>query len=128
MLKKQVPRLVMEGITKEFPGVKALSDVEFRLYPGEVHALMGENGAGKSTLIKALTGVYSIDKGNVELDGKPIHVTNPLEAQELGISTVYQEVNLCTNLSVTENIFIGREIMKKRRIDWGEMNRQAKEL
>src|SRR5690625_866795 len=118
----------MEGITKEFPGVKALSNVRFQLYPGEVHALMGENGAGKSTLIKALTGVYSIDEGSVKLEGKPIHVTNPLEAQELGISTVYQEVNLCSNLSVTENIFIGREIMKNRRIDWGEMNRRAKEL
>lgn len=129
LLKKQKnPRLVMEGITKEFPGVKALSNVNFRLYPGEVHALMGENGAGKSTLIKTLTGVYSIDEGSVKLEGKPIHVNTPLEAQELGISTVYQEVNLCSNLSVTENIYIGREIMKYGRIDWAEMNRRANEL
>lgn len=125
---RKEPRLVMEGITKEFPGVRALSNVEFRLYPGEVHALMGENGAGKSTLIKVLTGVYSFEEGSVKLEGKPIEVTNPLEAQELGISTVYQEVNLCSNLSVTENIFIGREIMKYGRIDWAEMNRRAKEL
>ncbi|MDL4840686.1 sugar ABC transporter ATP-binding protein [Aquibacillus sp. LR5S19] len=118
----------MEGIVKEFPGVKALSDVNFQLFPGEVHALMGENGAGKSTLIKVLTGVYSIDGGTVTLEGNPIHVNSPLEAQELGISTVYQEVNLCTNLSVVENIFIGRQIMKKGRIDWKEMNRQADEL
>lgn len=118
----------MEGITKEFPGVKALSDVHLKLYPGEVHALMGENGAGKSTLIKVLTGVYTFDKGSVTLEGKPIRVTNPLEAQNLGISTVYQEVNLCSNLSVMENIFIGREIMKRGRLDWKEMTRQAKEL
>lgn len=127
-MKRQNPLLIMEGITKEFPGVKALSDVHLKLYPGEVHALMGENGAGKSTLIKVLTGVYTFDKGSVTLEGKPIRVTNPLEAQNLGISTVYQEVNLCSNLSVMENIFIGREIMKRGRLDWKEMTRQAKEL
>ncbi|QNF30981.1 sugar ABC transporter ATP-binding protein [Metabacillus elymi] len=118
----------MERITKEFPGVKALSNVQLKLYPGEVHALMGENGAGKSTLIKVLTGVYTFDEGSVTLEGKSIRVTNPLEAQNLGISTVYQEVNLCTNLSVVENIFIGREITKRGRLDWKEMTKQAKEL
>ncbi|WP_034332641.1 sugar ABC transporter ATP-binding protein [Metabacillus halosaccharovorans] len=118
----------MEGITKEFPGVKALSNVQLTLYPGEVHALMGENGAGKSTLIKVLTGVYTFDKGTITLEENPIKVSNPLEAQNLGISTVYQEVNLCMNLSVVENIFIGREIMKRGRLDWKEMNRQSKEL
>lgn len=118
----------MKGITKTFPGVKALSNVGLRLFPGEVHALMGENGAGKSTLIKVLTGVYIADEGTIMLDGIPIKVTTPLEAQELGISTVYQEVNLCPNLSVVENIFIGREIMKRGRIDWKEMNRRAEEL
>ncbi|WP_227551529.1 sugar ABC transporter ATP-binding protein [Metabacillus sediminilitoris] len=127
-MKKQTPVLIMEGITKEFPGVKALSNVQLKLYPGEVHALMGENGAGKSTLIKVLTGVYTFDVGSVTLEGKSIRVTNPLEAQNLGISTVYQEVNLCTNLSVVENIFIGREVMKRGRLDWKEMTRQAKEL
>lgn len=125
---KKTPVLIMEGITKEFPGVKALSNVQLTLYPGEVHALMGENGAGKSTLIKVLTGVYTFDKGTITLEENPIRVSNPLEAQNLGISTVYQEVNLCTNLSVVENIFIGREIMKRGRLDWKEMNRQAKEL
>ncbi|MCF6411533.1 sugar ABC transporter ATP-binding protein [Pseudalkalibacillus salsuginis] len=118
----------MKGITKTFPGVKALSNVSLRLFPGEVHALMGENGAGKSTLIKVLTGVYTKDEGTVTLDGKPVEVSTPLEAQNLGISTVYQEVNLCSNLSVVENIFIGREIIKRGRIDWKEMNRRAKEL
>lgn len=127
-MQEQSPRLVMKGIVKGFPGVKALSNVNLRLFPGEVHALMGENGAGKSTLIKVLTGVYSIDKGSVTLDGQPIHVTSPLEAQEFGISTVYQEVNLCTNLSVAENIFIGRQIMKKGRIDWKAMNLRSEEI
>lgn len=128
MVKKPTPVLIMEGITKQFPGVKALSDVQLRLYPGEVHALMGENGAGKSTLIKVLTGVYTFEEGSVTLDGKSIRVANPLEAQNLGISTVYQEVNLCTNLSVAENIFIGRELKKSGRLDWKEMNKQAKEI
>lgn len=127
-MQEKTPRLVMEGIVKGFPGVKALSDVNLRLFPGEVHALMGENGAGKSTLIKVLTGVYSIDKGSVTLEGQPIYVTSPIEAQELGISTVYQEVNLCTNLSVVENIFIGKQIMRKGRIDWKAMNRRAEEI
>jgi monosaccharide-transporting ATPase len=121
-------RLQMKGIHKVFPGVKALTGVDLRLFPGEVHALMGENGAGKSTLIKVLTGVYSIDQGNVWLNGKSISVKSPLEAQELGISTVYQEVNLCTNLSVAENIFIGREPMKMGRIDWKAMHVKAEEL
>lgn len=127
-MQEKIPRLVMEGIVKGFPGVKALSGVNLRLFPGEVHALMGENGAGKSTLIKVLTGVYSIDKGSVTLEGQPIYVTSPIEAQELGISTVYQEVNLCTNLSVVENIFIGKQIMRKGRIDWKEMKRRAEEI
>lgn len=127
MSEKQI-RLQMRGIHKVFPGVKALTGVDLRLFPGEVHALMGENGAGKSTLIKVLTGVYPVDEGDVWLDGQKISVRSPLEAQELGISTVYQEVNLCTNLSVAENIFIGREPRRWGRIDWNEMNRRAKEL
>nr|WP_244535158.1 sugar ABC transporter ATP-binding protein [Gracilibacillus kekensis] len=118
----------MENIVKEFPGVRALSNVQLSLYPGEVHALMGENGAGKSTLIKVLTGVYSIDNGSVVLDGKTVHIKNPQDAQEKGISTVYQEVNLCTNLSVTENIFIGREIKKHGRLAWKEMHKRAEAL
>ncbi|UOQ50552.1 sugar ABC transporter ATP-binding protein [Gracilibacillus caseinilyticus] len=118
----------MEHIVKEFPGVKALSNVQLSLYPGEVHAIMGENGAGKSTLIKVLTGVYSIDQGDVILDGKPVSITSPLEAQNHGISTVYQEVNLCSNLSVTENIFIGREIKKRGRLSWKQMHQNAKEI
>ncbi len=122
------PVLQMKGIQKRFPGVHALKGVDFRLFPGEVHALMGENGAGKSTLIKTLTGVHPIDDGVVELEGNRIAVGSPLEAQVVGISTVYQEVNLCSNLSVAENIFIGREPRRFGRILWREMNRLAKKL
>jgi galactofuranose transport system ATP-binding protein len=117
--------LTMSGIRKTFPGVTALDDVDFRLLPGEVHALMGENGAGKSTLIKVLTGVYSIDQGAVRLGGAPLRVSSPQEAQAAGISTVYQEVNLCPNLSVAENVFIGREPSRWGRIQWSEMRRRT---
>ncbi|MCC9704492.1 sugar ABC transporter ATP-binding protein [Streptomyces sp. MNU76] len=122
------PVLEMTGIVKEFPGVRALSGVDFRLFPGEIHALMGENGAGKSTLIKVLTGVYSLDGGTVTLDGKSVLFGSPLQAQQAGISTVYQEVNLCPNLSVAENIFIGREPTRAGRIQWKQMRREAAEM
>ncbi|GHH83476.1 sugar ABC transporter ATP-binding protein [Streptomyces capitiformicae] len=122
------PVLEMTGIVKEFPGVRALSGVDFRLFPGEIHALMGENGAGKSTLIKVLTGVYSLDGGTITLDGKAVRIGSPLEAQHAGISTVYQEVNLCPNLSVAENIFIGREPTRAGRIQWKQMRKQAAEM
>ncbi|AWS43452.1 sugar ABC transporter ATP-binding protein [Streptosporangium sp. 'caverna'] len=122
------PILRMNGIGKQFPGVKALDGVDFRLLPGEVHALMGENGAGKSTLIKVLTGVYDIDAGEIELEGRRVAFSGPLAAQQAGISTVYQEVNLCSNLSVAENIFIGREPRSLGRIRWKEMRRRAAEL
>src|SRR4051794_37665979 len=120
--------LTMTGITKQIPGVMALQDVDFRLLPGEVHALMGENGAGKSTLIKVLTGVYSVDVGEILLDGAPVRFSGPGQATEAGISTVYQEVNLCANLSVAENIFIGREPTRFGHIRWGVMRRRAAEL
>ncbi|CAM5368582.1 sugar ABC transporter ATP-binding protein [Streptomyces coeruleorubidus] len=122
------PVLEMTGIVKEFPGVRALSGVDFRLFPGEIHALMGENGAGKSTLIKVLTGVYSLDGGTITLDGESARFGSPLQAQQAGISTVYQEVNLCPNLSVAENIFIGREPTRAGRIQWKRMRKEAAEL
>lgn len=125
---EQTPILQMTGITKQFPGVKALSSVSFRLFPGEIHALMGENGAGKSTLIKVLTGVYSIDEGTVTMDNRDLSISGPLEAQKAGISTVYQEVNLCPNLTVAENIFIGREPMRFGKINWKQMNKDAENL
>jgi monosaccharide-transporting ATPase len=115
----------MRGITKAFPGVKALDNVDFCLKYGEIHALLGGNGAGKSTLIKVLTGVEKPDSGRVFLNGNEVTIRSPRHAQELGISTVYQEVNLCPNLSVAENILIGRQPMKYGRIDWKELNAQA---
>ncbi|MEK3890817.1 sugar ABC transporter ATP-binding protein [Bacillus sp. FSL K6-3431] len=111
--------LTAQGISKAFPGVQALNNVNFTLKRGEIHTLMGENGAGKSTLIKVLTGVYGADEGRIDLNGSRIEPKTPQEAQKLGVSTVYQEVNLCPNLSVAENIYIGREILKKGRINWG---------
>ncbi len=118
--------LRLEGICKEFPGVKALQDVEFTLRKGEIHALMGENGAGKSTLIKVLTGVYQKDGGNIFLSGKPVAIRSTQDAQNAGISTVYQEITLCPNLSVAENMFIGRT--KSIFTNWKKMNEEAKKL
>lgn len=118
----------MKGISIQFPGVKALDEVDFSLKRGEVHALLGENGAGKSTLIKCLTGVHHMDTGTILLDGAEIHPSSPQAAIGMGISTVYQEVNLCPNLTVAENIFIGRQPMTGPRIDWKAINRRAVEL
>ncbi len=101
--------LQANAISKSFAGHAALVNVDFTLYAGEVHALLGENGAGKSTLIKILTGAYHQDRGEVQLEGKPVQLHSPLEAQELGIGAVYQEVNLLTNLTVAQNLFIGRQ-------------------
>ncbi len=101
--------LTMRHIEKRFPGVLALNNVDFTLRKGEIHALMGENGAGKSTLIKILTGVYQMDGGEVQIEGKPVVIHSPQDAQNSGISTVYQEITLCPNLTVAENMFIGRE-------------------
>ena len=122
--------LEMRGINKNFPGVKALQNVDFTLRKGEIHALMGENGAGKSTLIKVLTGVEEFETGTIRIDGLSSTIINrsPQEAQENVISTVYQEVNLCPNLSVAENLYIGREPKLGPMIDWKAMKRNAQEL
>ena len=123
--------LTMRGITMTFPGVKALDHVDFTLRKGEIHALMGENGAGKSTLIKCLTGINAFEAGEIHVDGIEGAVVNhsTLDAQNKGISTVYQEVNLCPNLSVAENLYIGREPKTKMGIiDWKTMNRNAEAL
>lgn len=122
------PLLVMRQIDKIFPGVRALNHVDFTLQAGEIHSLMGENGAGKSTLVKVLTGVYPKDGGTILLNGREIAPRTPKEAQDLGISTVYQEVNLCPNLTVAENIFIGREPRRLGFIDWKTINHRAAEL
>lgn len=117
--------LIMKNISKTFPGVNALENVDFTLKRGEIHALIGENGAGKSTLIKVLTGVEHTDAGSIEYDGKNVEVKSPQQAHEIGISTVYQEVNLCTNLSVAENIMLGFEPHRFGSIDWKKMNALA---
>ncbi len=120
--------LTMRGISKSFPGVQALRDVDFTLCKGEIHALMGENGAGKSTLVKVLTGVYSKDTGQIKLAGidDEIVIKSPQDAQNLGISTVYQEITLCPNLTVAENLFIGRG--KYRFINWRATQKKATEI
>ena len=120
--------LEMKQIEIQFPGVKALDKVDFSLRPGEIHSLLGENGAGKSTLIKCLTGVNHMDAGTIVMNGQPIQPQSPQHAMELGISTVYQEVNLCPNLTVAENIFVGRQPMRHGQIDWKTITRRAKEL
>jgi monosaccharide-transporting ATPase len=116
----------MEGISKSFPGVRALDNVDFTLRKGEIHALMGENGAGKSTLIKVITGVYEKDAGRIDLNGRPIHFKSPQEAQNMGIGTVYQEIPLCPNLTVAENMFIGRG--QYAFVQWKQMNEKAAQL
>lgn len=121
------PIVEMQGISITFPGVKALDNVNFRLFPGEVHTLMGENGAGKSTLIKALTGVYTVDEGTVLFDGKELKINGTADAQAAGISTVYQEVNLCTNLTVGENVMLGHETRGKFGINWKSTYERASE-
>lgn len=118
--------LEMRGICKYFPGVRALENVDFTLREGEIHALMGENGAGKSTLIKVLTGVYPKDGGDIRLAGKEAHIRSPQDAQNAGIATVYQEITLCPNLTVAENMFIGRT--KGPLTNWGKINKDAGKL
>lgn len=118
----------LEGIFKSFPGVQALENVDFCLKRGEIHALVGENGAGKSTLIKVMTGVERFDDGKITFEGKETVIKSPEHAQNIGISTVYQEVNLCSNLSVAENLLLGREPNKVGCIDWKAMNIRAKQI
>lgn len=124
----KTPLLEVRNLTKTFPGVPALSSVDFTMYPGEVHAVLGENGAGKSTLIKVITGIYEKESGTISLQGKEITPKNPHEAQSLGISAVYQEVNLVPTLSVAENIFLGRQPKRWGIIDSKTAERKAEEL
>src|SRR5215213_11175460 len=124
-----VPVLELRGISKRFPGVVALDDVSFDLRAGEVHVLVGENGAGKSTLVKLLSGIYQPDAGTILLDGQPVVVRDPHAAQQLGISTVHQELNLVPHLDVGRNIFLGREPLRGPGglIDWPRLYRMARE-
>lgn len=119
------PIMETAGVSKTFPGVRALHNVDFRLFPGEVHTLMGQNGAGKSTLINVLTGVVAPDAGVVRLAGQPVAFASPQEAEAAGVRTLYQEVNLCPNLSVAENVFAGRQPKRFGAIDCREIKRRA---
>ena len=127
-LREQPPLLEIKGLAKGFPGVQALDQVDFTLRAGEIHGLLGENGAGKSTLIKVLTGVFQRDSGVMRLDGRDIAPRDPADALSLGIGTVYQEVNLLPNLSVAENLFIGRQPHRFGLVRTGEMRRRSSEI
>ena len=119
------PLLRMSGIRKSFPGVLAVDNVDFTIAPGEIHALLGENGAGKSTLLKILAGAQPPDQGRIELEGESIELASPLDAQERGIVTIYQEFNLIPTLTVAENVFIGREPLRFGLVDWARMRRET---
>lgn len=121
------PVLKMEGISKSFPGVRALEDVRLELYKGSVHALVGENGAGKSTLMKILGGIYPKDSGIITLRGVNVEFRGPKDAQRNGIAIIHQELNLIPHLSIAENIFIGREFLRRTgRIDWGRLTQESR--
>ncbi len=120
--------LELKGITKIFPGVKALNNVQFQLKAGEIHALMGENGAGKSTFIKVITGVHKAEEGEIFLDGEKVNFKGPKDAQKAGIAAIYQHVTAYPHLTVTENIFMGHETVKGGIIQWNHMNKEADAL
>jgi simple sugar transport system ATP-binding protein len=120
--------LKLQGVSKRFVGVQALADVDFDLAAGEVHALLGENGAGKSTLIKLMTGAHALDAGTMLFEGSEIRPGSPAAAQRLGISCVYQEVNLLPNLSVAHNLFLGREPMRRGSIHWQRIHAEAERV
>ena len=127
MTEPSTPRVELKGISKSFPGVRALDAVDFRVEPGEIHALLGENGAGKSTLIKVVTGAVRRDAGTMLLDGTPVEVNSPADAPKFGISAVYQEVNLIPTLSVVKNLTLERQPMRHRLISWKRANKRARE-
>lgn len=127
-MQQKAPLLNMDHISKTFPGVVALTDAYLHIGSGEVHALVGQNGAGKSTLIKILTGAYRRDGGTILFDGKPIDFQSPQQAQNNGISTIYQEINLVPLRSVAENVFMGREPRRWGLLDWRKMNQQTRQL
>lgn len=121
------PLLELRGINKSFGPVHVLHDVHFSAYPGEVTALVGDNGAGKSTLVKCISGIYSIDSGEFFFEGRPVHSHNPRSAAELGIEVVYQDLALCDNLDVVQNMFLGRERRNGLVLDEATMEQLAAE-
>ncbi len=122
-------KMRVSGIEKSFPGVKALSNIEFSVRRGTVHALCGENGAGKSTLMKIIMGLYKADKGQIYIDGKPVEIKNPIQAREYGISMIAQELNYVPELSIEENLFMGRlPVTRYKKVDWKRVRREAEEF
>lgn len=122
------PILELRGINKSFGAVHVLHDVDFSVYPGEVTALVGDNGAGKSTLVKCIGGIYPIDSGEVSFDGQKVTVHGPRDAAHLGIEIVYQDLALCDNLDIVQNMFLGREPIKGGMLDEASMERQARDV
>jgi D-xylose transport system ATP-binding protein len=122
------PILQMTGINKSFGPVHVLHDVDFAVYPGEVTALVGDNGAGKTTLVKCISGIYSVDSGEVRFNGQPVSIHGPRDAAALGIEVVYQDLALCDNLDIVQNMFLGREQRKRGLLDEGEMERRARDV
>ena len=117
----------LKNITKRFPGVVALKNMSIGIRPGEIHGLIGENGAGKSTLIKVLTGVHTPEEGEIYVDGQKVVFHNPVQSREAGIACVYQELNIVKQLSVTDNVFMGRAVKKNGLLDYPRMYEEAKQ-
>src|ERR1700712_3486759 len=124
----QEPRLTLTGVVKSYGAVKAIRHADFEVRAGEVHALVGENGAGKSTLIKIISGATGPDSGNVSYDGEPVTIASTVDAIGLGIATVYQEPQLFGELTVAENVFMGREMVTRGRVDWAAQNERVVDL
>ncbi len=120
------PLLQMTGINKSFGPVHVLHDIDFSVYPGEVTALVGDNGAGKTTLVKCVAGIYAVDSGEIRFNGDPVTMHGPRDAAGLGIEVVYQDLALCDNLDIVQNMFLGREIVKNGVLDESEMERRAR--
>lgn len=122
------PFLEMKNITKQFPGVLALNNVNLKVYPGQVLALVGENGAGKSTLMKVISGVHKMDAGEILLEGKSVSITSPLHSRQLGVSIIFQELSVLNNMDIAENIFVGREKKKNGFVDKKAQHEEATAL
>ena len=122
-------KMRVSGVEKSFPGVKALDNIDFSVRKGTVHALCGENGAGKSTLMKIIMGLYQADKGQIYLDEKPVNIKNPIQARELGISMIAQELNYIPELSVAENLFLGRlPVNQFGKVNWKKVRSDAEQF
>ncbi|MFC1442188.1 ATP-binding cassette domain-containing protein [Streptacidiphilus sp. N1-10] len=122
------PVLALRGVSKRFGAVQVLTDVELEVHAGEVVALVGDNGAGKSTLVKTIAGVHPIDDGVIEWEGRSVHINRPQDAQHLGVATVYQDLALCDNLDVVNNLYLGRELKRRGTLDEVTMEQKAQEL